>query len=135
MSTTFHAIGNAMAFILIVDDEANQRLVLEQALLAVSETWRVRCASSVQEALAILELSTPDLLITDYHIAADTGVDLVMHLRAREIVVPVILITADSAPEIAHMAVDLGIEHHLTKPVPLAILRQLAVQALEKVCG
>ena len=53
-----------MAFILVVDDEANQRLVLEQALLTVSDTWQIQCAGSIQEALDILETSVPDLLIT-----------------------------------------------------------------------
>ncbi|HEU5089584.1 MAG TPA: response regulator [Roseiflexaceae bacterium] len=119
-----------MAFILIVDDEANQRLVLEQALLKVSDTWQIQCAGSIQEALDILETSVPDLLITDYHIAAGTGVELVQRIRALQHTMPVILITADDAPEIAYMANDLGIDHHLTKPVPLTLLRQVASQVL-----
>jgi DNA-binding NtrC family response regulator len=120
-----------MAFILIVDDEANQRLVLEQALLAVSDGWRICTASSVPEALMVFEHATPDLIVTDYHLAAQTGMDLVRSARARQIEAPVILITADSAPEIATLAHDLGIQHHLTKPVPLAILRQLAADILD----
>jgi CheY-like chemotaxis protein len=117
--------------ILIVDDEANQRLMLEQALRAHAGDWSIATAASGQEALAAVEAHVPDLIITDYHMPAMTGLELIARVRGRDLRSRIILITAYSSPELNAAVQRLGVDHYLTKPVPLAKLRSLATAALE----
>jgi two-component system, OmpR family, response regulator VanR len=118
--------------ILIVDDEANQRLMVEQALRALAFDWIISTAASGQEALEALALQLPDLIITDYHMPAMNGLDLIARVRERQINSRIILITAYSSPELYDAAQRLRVDHYLTKPVPLAQLRRLATSALEQ---
>jgi two-component system, OmpR family, response regulator VanR len=118
--------------ILIVDDEANQRLMVEQALRALAFDWMISTAASGQEALEALALQLPDLIITDYHMPVMNGLDLIARVRERQINSRIILITAYSSPELYDAAQRLQVDHYLTKPVPLAQLRRLATNALEQ---
>ena len=117
--------------ILIVDDEANQRLMLEQALRALADDWSISTAASGQEALAAVEQQVPDLIITDYHMPAMNGLELIARVRSNALRSRIILITAYSSPELYAAVQRLGVDHYLTKPVPLAKLRSLATAALE----
>src|SRR6476620_11968769 len=112
--------------ILIVDDEANQRLMVEQALRALAFDWTIATAASGQEALEALTLHLPDLIITDYHMPLMNGLELIARVRERQLPSRIILITAYSSPELYSAVQGLGIEHYLTKPVPLTLLRRLA---------
>jgi two-component system, response regulator YesN len=117
--------------ILIVDDEANQRLMVEQALRALAFDWTISTAASGQEALESLALQAPDLIITDYHMPVMNGLDLIAKVRERQIPSRIILITAYSSPELYDAAQRLHVDHYLTKPVPLTLLRRLATGSLE----
>lgn len=117
--------------ILIVDDEANQRLMIEQALRALPFDWMISTAASSQEALDSLVLHQPDLIITDYHMPSMNGLELIKNVRARQIGSRIILMTAYSSPELHDEARRLQVDHYLTKPVPLTDLRRLATAALE----
>lgn len=118
--------------ILIVDDEANQRLMLEQALRALGDTWVIKTAATGQEALAYIGTRPPDLIITDYHMPTMNGLDLISHIRDSGIPSHIILITAYSSPEVYDAAQRLQVDHYLTKPVPLALLRRLIKSVLEE---
>lgn len=118
-------------FILIVDDEANQRLMVEQALLTLAVDCRISTAASGQEALESLTLYPPDLIITDYNMPMMNGLELIEQVRQRHIASRIILITAYSSPELYEAAQHLHVDHYLTKPVPLTELRRLAIAALD----
>ena len=117
--------------ILIVDDEANQRLMVEQALRSLAFDWTISTAASGQEALESLALRPPDLIITDYHMPMMNGLELIARVRERHIPSRIILITAYSSPELYDAAQQLQVDHYLTKPVPLTLLRRIAAGALE----
>ncbi|NWG20860.1 MAG: response regulator [Chloroflexi bacterium] len=110
--------------ILIVDDEANQRLMLAQALRTV-EDREIATAASVSEALEWLDDNRADLIITDYNMPVSNGLVLIAQVRQRALPTRIILITAYSSPEIQEAARQLAVDHFLTKPVPLTLLRQL----------
>lgn len=111
--------------ILIVDDEANQRFMLTQALRTNDER-EIATAASVSEALEWLNHHTVDLIITDYNMPSANGLALIAHVRQRALPTRIILITAYYSPELQEAARQLGVDHFLTKPVPLSLLRQLA---------
>ena len=117
--------------ILIVDDEANQRLMVEQALRALAFDWTISTAASGQEALESLALRPPDLIITDYHMPIMNGLELIERVRERHIPSRIILITAYSSPELYDASQKLQVDHYLTKPVPLTLLRRIATGTLD----
>ena len=119
--------------ILIVDDEANQRLMLEQALRSLAYNWIIATAASGQEALDALAARAPDLIITDYNMPLMNGLDLIARVRERQLPSRIILITAYSSPELHEAAQRLHVDHCLTKPVPLALLRRVTTSVLETV--
>ena len=69
--------------VLIVDDESNQRLMVEQALRALAYDWLISTVASGQEALDALAGGAPDLIITDYHMPIMNGLDLIAQLLVR----------------------------------------------------
>lgn len=118
--------------ILIVDDEDNQRFVVEQALRGLAFDWMITTASSVPEALVAINGHVPDLIITDYNMPHLNGLDLVAQLRQRRIDSRIILMTAYSSPELRQRVERLQIDYYITKPVPLGDLRRLATAALQR---
>ncbi len=122
----------ASQMILIVDDEPNQRLMLEQALRALGSDCRIATAATGQEAIEVALSTPPDLIITDYHMPAMNGLDLIARAREGGVASRIILITAYSSPELYEAAQRLHVDYYLTKPVPLSLLRRLAAAALRR---
>jgi CheY-like chemotaxis protein len=116
--------------ILIVDDEPNQRLMLEQALRSLATDCTITTAASGQEALDAMERRAPNLLITDYNMPAMNGLELIVRMRGGHIASRIIMITAYSTPELYAIVRHHSIDHYLTKPVSLALLRNLATTML-----
>ncbi len=117
--------------ILIIDDEANQRLMLEQALRSFDADWIIATAANGSEALALVSSQPPDLIITDYNMPGMNGLDVIAQVRNQGLSSRIILMTAYSSAEISEAAERLHVDHYLTKPVPVAQLRRLAADALQ----
>jgi two-component system, response regulator, stage 0 sporulation protein F len=65
--------------ILIVDDEAGIRLLLEDLL--ESDGHEIQTAKDGKEALELLTIHTFDLLIIDYKLPIMDGVEVIQHLE------------------------------------------------------
>lgn len=103
-----------MTSILLVDDQRSLRrslaLMLQNAGFGSSE------ATSGPAALAILDRSDFDLVITDLKMEGMSGVDLLREIKVRRPALPVIIITAYGSIESAVDAMRLGAFDYLTKP-------------------
>ncbi|MGB5294016.1 MAG: sigma-54 dependent transcriptional regulator [Thermoanaerobaculia bacterium] len=101
--------------VLVVDDEAAMREVLEMRL----KQWgfEVVVAKNAVEALALVEERNPDAVISDLVLPDSSGLDLVRSLQSGEVHRPVIMITAHGAVDIAVEAMKLGAMDFLTKPI------------------
>lgn len=117
--------------ILIVDDEPNQRLMLEQALRSPDQ-WSIVTAANGQEALDYIVKVMPDLIITDYNMSAMNGIELISRVRASGSTSRVILMTAYSSQDLVEAAQGLDVDHYLTKPVPLALLRSVTAATVAR---
>ena len=78
--------------VLVVDDDAGVRVSLKFTL--EMEGFEVRTYSSAQELLNENSLPASSCLVTDYHMPAMTGLELVDRLRDRRMSIPAILITS-----------------------------------------
>jgi CheY-like chemotaxis protein len=117
--------------ILIIDDEANQRLMLEQALRSFDADWLITTAANGSEALQLASSQPPDLIITDYNMPGMNGLDVIAQVRDWGLLSRIILMTAYSSAEISEAAAQLQVDYYLTKPVPVAQLRRLAADSLQ----
>ena len=83
-----------MAKLLIVDDEANIRLLYAQELS--DEGYEVVTASSALEALEKLEGPPFDLVVLDIKLKNESGIELLQRIVKERHALPVILCTAFS---------------------------------------
>jgi two-component system, sensor histidine kinase len=92
--------------VLLVEDDPGVRDATRM-LLAV-EGYRVTAVPSKSEALRkVGEEGTPDLLITDYHLAGgELGTDVITALRQGGAIVRAVLITGDTSTLVKQMSVD-----------------------------
>lgn len=77
--------------ILIVDDEADVRDVLAQALTV--KGYRVTAAEAGHEALRIVKADAPQLLISDLQMEDSDGLELISQIKEVLPGIPVILLT------------------------------------------
>ena len=83
-----------MARLLIIDDEANIRLLYAQEL--GDEGYEVVTAANVSEALNRLDEQTFDLVILDIKLKSESGLDLLQQIVKERHNLPVILCSAFS---------------------------------------
>jgi CheY-like chemotaxis protein len=116
--------------LLIVDDDANTRDLLTEALEVHGA--RVRASASASEARTALLAWHPDLMISDVGMPSENGYELirrVRHLSAREGgTTPAIACTGYTRPEDRARAMRAGFDAVVTKPVNLDELFQAIVQ-------
>ena len=116
------------ATVLVVDDEADIRELLELSLVRMG--LGVQSAGSVAEAKALLQAHAFDLCFTDMRLPDGDGLDLVRHIGEYCGDVPVAVITAYGSMENAVSALKAGAFDYLTKPLSLDQLRTLVRSAL-----
>lgn len=117
--------------ILVIEDHEDNRefiqRVLEEAGASVITTG---CA---QDAIAVLEHTQPDIIVSDIAMPGEDGYQLMRHIRAsssKEI--PAIALTAYVRPEDRREALRAGFQTHLSKPVNaqelIGVIAELAKQ-------
>jgi adenylate cyclase len=109
--------------VLIVDDDPAIRRVFQQLL--VSNGYRVSLAGSGEEALAYLELITPDLIMMDLNMPGITGIEATARIKSDPIkpFIPIILITARGDQTSKVDGLDSGADDFMVKPVDLTELQ------------
>jgi len=103
-----------MAELLVVEDDANLRLLLEMRL---KKRHNVLCAANGAEALKILESKNVQLVITDIMMPAVDGYTLVEKMRSRGYDTPVIMLTAKDTLNDKGQGFAVGCDDYMTKPV------------------
>ena len=83
-----------MARLLVIDDEANIRLLYAQEL--GDDGYEVVTAGTVSEALQRLEEQTFDLVVLDIKLKSESGLDLLQQIVRERHNLPVILCSAFS---------------------------------------
>src|SRR5205085_8879195 len=81
-----------MGSILVADDDKTCRDSIQKVL--EREGHMVQTAESVDGALEALGTDHFDLVVCDYRMPGKTGIDLLIELRRRESLVPVLMISA-----------------------------------------
>jgi DNA-binding response OmpR family regulator len=105
--------------ILTVDDDALLRrslaFTLEQA------GYRVSTAASAEDALALIELDPPDLILLDIGLPGMDGLEAIRRLQAR-LNAPIIFVTARRRELEQVLGLELGADDYITKPFDSDVL-------------
>jgi two-component system, OmpR family, response regulator MprA len=104
----------AAASILVVDDDAPIRRMLQRTLAA--EGHDVSTAADGGAALAAVERAVPDLVVLDVAMPGLDGFAVCRRLRAKGLALPILLLTARDAVPDRVAGLDAGADDYLVKP-------------------
>ncbi|HEX8538489.1 MAG TPA: ATP-binding protein, partial [Cystobacter sp.] len=115
--------------VLLVEDAPDARELI--AMMLRERGARVDTASSAPEAMALLQESLPDVLVSDIGLPGEDGHSLLRRVRtwveARDQGVPAIALTAYAGAEDARRAYRAGFQVHMAKPLePAALIEAVA---------
>jgi len=116
--------------LLIAEDEANLRLVLQKELQRLG--YRVQVAPDGEAALRRLEESNVDVLLCDINMPRMDGMELLRRVHERPNPPEVIMLTGQGTIETAVEAMKIGAYDYLTKPYTINELDVRVRQAAEK---
>lgn len=121
--------------VLVVDDDTDARLLARVMIEACCDA-RVTLAASVEEAMAILRMVLPDLVVTDANMPGEDGLALLSRLRALPggERVPVIVATAALERDLHEQLRSAGARAVLPKPLTPEALAE-AILALADTGG
>jgi two-component system phosphate regulon response regulator OmpR len=100
--------------ILVVDDDARLRALLQRFL--TEQGFRVSTAENAATARAALADIAFDLLVLDVMMPGETGLELTAALRAEGQEVPILMLTANGAPDDRIAGLEQGVDDYLAKP-------------------
>src|SRR5918911_125528 len=116
--------------LLVAEDEANLRLVLQKELQRLG--FRVDVVPDGEAALRRLEEGNVDVLLSDINMPRIDGMELLRRVRERPNPPEVIMLTGHATVETAIEAMKLGAYDYLSKPYRITELDALVRQAAEK---
>ena len=109
--------------ILIVDDEKDIDEVLTHFVKSIG--FEVVVALSGKEALEILDLKKPDLILLDIAMPGMDGLEVLRGIRKKDVEVPVVIITAYKDAEKVVEGFRLGAKDCIFKPFDLDYLAKV----------
>ncbi|MCK6551289.1 DUF4388 domain-containing protein [Myxococcota bacterium] len=117
--------------VFIVDDEEDLVRALERRLSAALPGVEVLGFTAPLVALETLQSAEPALVITDVRMPGITGIELLIHARARWPALPFIVMTAFPTESVEREANTLGV-HYVAKPFKIQALVELAAELLAR---
>ncbi len=105
---------------LVVDDNENMRVMIQSILFALG-VRKMRVVSSVAEAVKVMKKFQADIVLTDWHMEPQDGIDLVRIIRnskdSPNPYVPIIMLTGHTELQRVIDARDAGVNEFLAKPL------------------
>ncbi len=118
----------AKCSILIIDDETQIRSLL---LSLLADDYECLEAGSAEEALAVLEKRTFDLVLSDINMGGITGLELVPRIHERAPDTVVMMISGQNTIDAAIHSMRAGAFDYITKPMELRQVQIAVARALE----
>jgi DNA-binding response OmpR family regulator len=99
--------------ILICDDELPLRELIKAVL---GDRYRYAEAEDVDQAQALLEVTTPEAIVLDVMLPGKSGIEFLAELRLRERPIPVVVVSAWQSAEDQLTALEAGADAFVGKP-------------------
>ncbi|HTL02184.1 MAG TPA: response regulator [Vicinamibacterales bacterium] len=116
-----------MAYLLVVDDDPSIRTVLNRRLTQWG--YEVKEASSATEALEMMMVETPAIVLLDINMPGHDGLWLAERIRAKWTGTPIIMVSGKDDLDVVQRAQKLGAIDFVRKPFDREILRQALLRA------
>ena len=110
--------GHKKQSVVIVDDQATGRTILESIISGISPNIVCKVFSDPYRALEFCQVNIPDLLITDYKMPEMNGVELIQEIRAIDGAedVPMVVVTVVNERSVRYEALEAGATDFLSRP-------------------
>ncbi len=115
------------ANLLIVEDDPGIQDMLKYSLS--SESYTLHHAYTVKEGWDIIQNKAIDLVLLDWMLPDNSGIDLLHRIRKYHSMLPVIMVTAKTEEEDRILGLDVGADDYVTKPFSVRELNS-RIQAL-----
>jgi len=115
------------ANILVVEDDPGIQDMLKYSLSA--EGYTLHHAYTVKEGWELIENKAIDLILLDWMLPDNSGIDLLHRVRKYHSMLPVIMVTAKTEEEDRILGLDVGADDYVTKPFSVRELSS-RIQAL-----
>jgi len=115
------------ANILVVEDDPGIQDMLKYSLSA--EGYTLHHAYTVKEGWEIIENKAIDLVLLDWMLPDNSGIDLLHRIRKYHSMLPVIMVTAKAEEDDRILGLDVGADDYVTKPFSVRELSS-RIQAL-----
>lgn len=124
-----------MPFILIVDDDEDDRDILSSAIHDIDPHIRCLVASNGEEALLGLRLNhfpKPDLIFLDLNMPRISGIQLLKELKKDRMLqdIPVVVYSTSKMQDDKFECINLGAVHFITKPTSYKELQRMISDVL-----
>jgi DNA-binding NtrC family response regulator len=116
--------------LVVIDDEVNAAAALETLLK--EDGYEIARAHDARSALALLEKTEPDVVLTDLRMPGMDGLELLAKIKEIRPETMVILMTAFGTVKTAVKAMKLGAEDYLSKPIDVEELEVVLQKALDR---
>jgi len=114
--------------ILIIEDEATLAKNIKRYL--EHGDYEVCIAESGALGIEKFEAFRPDAVLLDYRLSDISGLEVLGKIREKDSNVKIILMTAYGSASLAEKAMRAGAYHYLRKPIALAELKLLLIDAI-----
>ena len=123
--------------ILLVDDSEHDRFAFTRAMRHCAIPWTVDSCERAADALDRLAVDSEsfDLLVVDYNLPGDNGLNVCRTLMARDIALPMVLLTGHGNEQVAVDALKLGIADYIIKDRAQNYLQHLPVVLPQIACA
>src|SRR5215469_6594924 len=119
-----------MGRVLLIDDDPV--MILDQLTHALAPRGiQIAVAPTAEEGLRQVAAGPPDVILLDVRLPDLSGLEAYQRIRQIDARIPVIFITWAATADTAIEAMKEGAHDYLFKPLDLALLRGVVVQALE----
>lgn len=123
MVTSPPASAGAGRRLLVVDDE--QRICLLLSEYFSMKGYDVRTVSRGEEALAILDVFQPTVVLLDLLMPGLGGIETLKQIKQRAPTLKVIMLSAADLEDVVQGALQLGADSYMCKPADLTQLERL----------
>jgi CheY-like chemotaxis protein len=121
-------MSSPLGRVLVVDDDPNVGAMLRDLLTTLG--YVVKNAVRGAEALLLVPVFEPDVVLLDLQMPGMSGIEVLDHLRRDYPSLPVIIVTGNEDEELARRTMRGGAFDYVSKPFTVEVLDRVVTAAL-----